>query len=94
MINFNELKKLNKEREKIKLEPYQKILELISAKIVDSSSVLNQNYCVYKVPEFVFGLPSYDLNECCQWIKKELLKNGVDKVEILEHYIMVITWKL
>lgn len=94
MINFDELKKLNKEREKLKLEPYKKILELITAKITDASSVLNQNYCVYKVPEFVFGLSSYNIDECCEWIKNELLKMGVNKVEILEHHIMVITWKL
>lgn len=92
MLNMDELKKINKKREKFKLEPYKKILEMINFKIKEASTILNQNYCIYQIPEFILGYSLYDIDECCNWLKERILKAGIEKVEILEKNIMVIKW--
>lgn len=92
MLNFNELNKLNKKRSELKLEPYNKILEMICSKIVEASTILNQQYCVYQVPEVIFGYSLYEISDCCNWLKKKLLKKGISSVDILEQNILVIKW--
>jgi len=92
MLNIKELQKLNKKREDLKLEPYTKILEIICSKIENSAKILFRNYCVYQVPELMFGYSLYDIKDCCIWLKNELLKQGVISVDIMEQNILIIKW--
>jgi len=92
MLKIDELKKLNKKREELKLEPYKKIFEMICNKIVEASSILNQEYCIYQVPEILFGYSLYEIDDCCIWLKKKILKKGISSVDILERNILVIKW--
>jgi hypothetical protein len=92
MLNIKELQKLNKKREELKLEPYKKIFTVICSKIDESAKILARNYCIYQVPELVFGYSSYNINDCCIWLKNELLNQGVVSVDIMEHNILVIKW--
>jgi len=94
MLNIKDLQKLNRERQKLKLEPYKKILEMICNKITETSTILQKTYCVFQVPEMLFGYSLYEINDCCIWLKSELLKQGVSSVDIFEHHILVIKWNL
>jgi len=94
MLNIKHLQKLNKERENFKLEPYNKILQMICNKINDTSTILQKNYCVYQIPELLFGYSLYDIDDCSKWLKIQLLKQGVTSVDILEQNILVIKWNL
>lgn len=93
MLNVEELRKYNKERKKLKLVPYNKILKMICDKIKEASIILNQNYCLFQVPEFILGCSLYEVADCCKWIKKQIIKLGIDSVDIMEHNILVIVWK-
>lgn len=92
MINIDELKMLEKERNKFKIEAYEYILTQISNKVKEYSYVLNQKYCIYQVPEFIFGYSVYNIDECCEWIIKELNKKGLTEVHKIETNILVIKW--
>ena len=92
MLSVEELRKYNKERKKLKLEPYNKILDIICNKIKETSIIVGNNYCLYQVPEVIFGYSLYDIDDCCKWLKKHILKLGIDKVEIIEKNILVIKW--
>ena len=94
MLNIKDLQKINRERQKLKLESYKKILEMICSKIKETSTILQKSYCVFQVPEILFGYTLYEINDCCLWLKTELLKQGVSSVDILEHHILVIKWSL
>ena len=92
MLNINELYSINQKREKLKLEPYKKILEMICNKIKETSVILCKDYCIYQVPEIMFGYSLYNINDCLLWLKNELLKLKIKKVDIFEHNILVIKW--
>lgn len=92
MISSLDLKKLDKERQKFKLEAFNNILIQISNKIKESSFMLAQNYCIFQVPEFMFGFSVYNVDECCEWIIEQLKKQGFTNVSLLEHNILVIKW--
>ena len=47
--------------------------------------------CLYEVPEFIIGLPVYDLNECIQYVHQRLLDQGF-QVGYLFPRILLITW--
>lgn len=92
MLNINELKKYNEEREKLKLEPYKLILDMICNKIKESSILLGHKYCIYQVPEFILGYTTYDVVECSTWLQKKLNEIGIKNVEVMENNIMLIIW--
>jgi hypothetical protein len=69
--SFADLKKHNKCKQKLKLDSYEKILLQIREKITNASTIANQDYLIYQVPEVVIGLPFYEIKECCEWLKKK-----------------------
>ena len=92
MLNIKQLQKLHSDRQKLKLEPYKKILEMICAKIVETSTILAKDYCIFEVPEIIIGYSLYEMEDCCNWLKKELIKLGINKVEKINDNILVIKW--
>lgn len=92
--SMNELKKQHKRKQELKHVAFEQILYLILRKINDISTMLSKNIYVYQVPEVLLGYPLYDIMDCCNWLKKSLLKKGVTEVEIMEPNIMVIKWDL
>jgi len=94
MLDIQELKKFNDERKKYKLEPYKIILDMICNKIKETSILLNESYCVFQVPELMIGYSLYDIDDCCKWLKKKLIKLKMDDVEIINKNILVIKWSL
>jgi hypothetical protein len=92
MINADQLKENDKLRKKFKLEPYRLILDMICNKIKESSIILGNQYCVYQVPELIFGYSTYDINDCCTWLIKKLKNRGFTDVTLLEKNILIIIW--
>ena len=69
---------------------YNEVLVLIHERIKKAS--LKEKYkIVYEVPEYLFGIPSYNLNKCLAYIIKELRINGF----LVKYYfpkILYISW--
>ena len=92
--SFADLKKQSQSKKNLKLNLYEQFLTLILKKISNVSTMLNQAHLVYQVPEAVIGHPFYEINDCCMWLKENLIKKGANEVNILESNILVITWDL
>jgi hypothetical protein len=75
MVKADELIKEQNERNERKKVTYKKIYKTIEKKITFASA--GDNYFIlYEVPEIIFGIPIYSLNEAVSYVTKKLLKNG------------------
>lgn len=48
-------------------------------------------YCFFNVPEYEFGLPKYDLKECCVYLFIALMRNGFH-VKYTSPGLLYISW--
>jgi len=91
-ININKLRSEVEAREQRKTKLYEKILDLCYKRI-SSSNQKNDNYsCTYIVPNVVFGLPLYDVNECVTFIMNKLTEKEFDIIYAFPTTIH-ISWK-
>ncbi|ADO67201.1 hypothetical protein crov168 [Cafeteria roenbergensis virus] len=74
-VNAKDLVKQQKKKDKEKNIIYKKVYERIDKKILMAS---NKNYyqCLYELPEFMLGLPLYNIDECIKYIDNILVNNG------------------
>ena len=91
-LNINKLRNDVVEREKTKINTFEKVLDICFKKILHS----NQNYsdycCTFDVPKFVFGLPLYNIIECCGFIIEKLIEKGFE-VYLAVPTTLHISWK-
>jgi len=90
MVKAEKLIKEQKEREDKKKDTFEKILLKIEKKIIMASSS-NSYITWYLVPEFIIGLPMYNLKECIDYLDKKLTKDGF-KIILYEPNIIYIDW--
>ena len=90
MINIEKLKKDAEEKKKFRKKCYKKILEMCLCKIeiVAKTDVTNT---WFEIPSFVFGFPSYKIQDASKYIMKKLEVNGF-KVFFLKPNILLINW--
>ena len=90
MVKANDLINEQQKREKIKIETFKKVFENIEKKIVLASAG-NFYYVWYEIPEFILGLPTYNLKDCQSYVKKKLEENQFEVLEY-EPNILLIKW--
>jgi hypothetical protein len=90
MVKADELIKEQKEREDKKKNTFKKILNKVEKKIIMASSA-NNYFAWYVIPEFIIGLPLYNLKECIEYVSKKIEKNGF-KTKIYEPNFLYIEW--
>jgi hypothetical protein len=74
-INAFELQKKQYNKELSRIKIYEKILEKCYYKIKSSSN--NENtYCFYVIPEYILGVPIFNLTNCVIYLIKKLRENG------------------
>ncbi len=74
-INIIDLHRKVNEKQMKKQECYNTVLEKCHRKIkVAAENQLLK--CIYEVPEFIYGIPLYDLNKCIEYLIESLSKNG------------------
>ena len=92
MINIDELHRINEQRNKNKLEIYEKILKKCHERIkFVSKTPKNNQFCFFIVPSFVYGVPIYNINECIVYVIKLLIKNGFT-VNYTHPNLIFISW--
>ncbi len=90
MLKAHELVSIQKERETNKCITYNKIYNNIEKKIKLSSDT-NYYYTWYQIPEFLIGLPFYDISDCKKYIIRILSENGF-KITSYDNNILLISW--
>lgn len=91
MLNIHKLKEKLDTKEKDKIQVYEKILKLCHNRINKSAENLEE-YSVYVVPEYYFGLPRYDVMACSDYIVNQLKLNGFNVMYTYPNFIF-ISWK-
>lgn len=91
MVKASELVKQQLDRDKLKDKIYNKIYKRIEHKIT-AASESNLYTCWYDVPEFIFNIPLYKIEDCMIYLVKQLTKNEF-KIE-RNGNILFISWKI
>ena len=89
MIDINELSKERKQLQKRKQNVYKNILKKIYNKIKLANKL--NNYCYYVIPNFVLGMPLFDVNKCSDYIYDNLVNKGF-KVTRMKYNHFMIYW--
>jgi hypothetical protein len=91
-MNINKLHKEVEERENRKYKIFDKVLDICYQKILNTNQTNNNYYCSFIVPNMVFGLPLYNVNECCSYIIDKIIEKGFD-VYLAHPTTLHISWK-
>jgi hypothetical protein len=89
-INIDELFTTINDKNQKRLENFDSILIKIHNRIKFNSQ-LEKTYCSYKIPEFIIGLPLYNINQLKKYLITSLQKNGFGIMYIEPNYIF-ISW--
>jgi hypothetical protein len=90
MVKADELIKEQKVREERKVITFEKIYKTIEKKII-LASASNYYYVWHEMPEFILGLPTYNLKSCIQYVVKKLKENNFE-CDWFTPNILLIKW--
>lgn len=92
-ISLDELYDRKREVEIYRLNVYRRILARVHTKIKMTARQKNDNgFIFYLVPEFIFGVPKYNINTCISYIIQKLEENGFI-VKYTHPNLLFISWK-
>jgi hypothetical protein len=74
-LNIYDIKKFVEEKEKRRIRVFENIYQLCLKKI-ETSVLKEDDFCLFQVPEFILGYPTYNLGHCIQYCIYILKKNG------------------
>jgi hypothetical protein len=91
-FNVNEIHKKQKEREKNRLKIYENISAKCFKKIKETS-LNEETFCFYRLPEYIPGLPLYNMTECVVFILNMLHEKGFN-ARYCDPFMVFISWTL
>ena len=92
LFSVNEIHKKQKEKEKNRLKIYENISAKCFKKIKETS-LNEETFCFYKLPEYIPGLPLYNMTECVVYILNLLHEKGF-KARYCDPFMIFISWTL
>jgi len=92
-INMDELYERKKKTEEVKIQVYNRILNRVHKKIKSISRSRNgEKFCFFLIPEFVLGIPKYDIGICTSYIIDKLIDNGF-MIKYTHPNLLFISWQ-
>ena len=92
-LDLDELFKEKKQTYEHKIKIYQKILARVHKKIKTTSRMRNsEKFSFFLIPEFILGIPRYDMAECTSFIIEKLSDNGF-MVKYTHPNLLFISWQ-
>jgi hypothetical protein len=89
-INIFELQSSVNRKKEMRVKVFSKILGKCHCKIKEAAK--NELYlCHYNVPEYVVGLPIYNISDCIEYVVGQLEENGFVVEHVYSKYI-IISW--
>ncbi len=79
-----------KQKVQNKIEVYNIILDRCYKKIRESIKK-NYTYCVFQVPDFIYGRPLYDSVHCTQYIHRKLIECSY-KINFVNQTTIIVQW--
>lgn len=92
MLNLNELYRKKEEKIKKKLEIYDNVLKKLHQRIKNVANNSIECYCFYVIPNYIFGIPNYNKNDCIKYIFNKLTQNGF-KILYTNPNLFFISWE-
>ena len=80
-LNMKELYSTINEKTLKRMEIYDDVLKKCHLRI-KYNSTLERTYCFYQIPEFIIGVPLYDINEMKTYVMNSLKNNGFELLYI------------
>jgi hypothetical protein len=90
-ISLDELYDRKREVEINRMNIYRKILNRVHNKIKTISRQKCETQLFYVVPEFIFGVPKYNVNTCISYVVEKLEENGF-LVKYTHPNLLFISW--
>jgi len=91
-VSINKLRSEVGDREQRKIKIFDKVLDLCYSKILNNNKTSDDYSCTYIVPNVVFGLPLYNVNDCTKYIMDKLVEKGFEVFFALPTTLH-ISWK-
>ncbi len=92
-LNMDDLYKQKKISEEHKIKIYQKVLARVHKKIKSTSRMRNNDkFCFFLLPEFILGVPKYDMVECTSYVIEKLIDNGF-MMKYTHPNLLFISWQ-
>ena len=91
-LNIHKLYESSRRKELSKFETFDKILKRCHNKITLYAEN-RKTECIYEVPEFIIGVPLYNIEDLKEYLMKSLKKDGFEYMYIDPNWLFV-TWEL
>ena len=92
LFSVNDIHKKQKEKEKNRLKIYDTISSKCFKKIKETSAN-EETFCFYKIPEYIPGLPLYNMTECVMFLLNILHEKGFS-ARYIDGFMIFISWNL
>ena len=80
-INITKLRNEVEVRQGRKYKTYDAVLDKCFQKILLCNKSNDDCICTYNIPPITFGLPLYDLDDCCKYVVDKLIEKGFEYME-------------
>ena len=90
LFSVNDIHKKQKEKEKNRLKIYDTISSKCFKKIKETSAN-EETFCFYKIPEYIPGLPLYNMTECVMFLLNILHEKGFS-ARYIDGFMIFISW--
>lgn len=91
MINLHKLTKPRRKRYEKQKYLFRQILKKCHSKIYLSGEQLKTE-CIFTIPQYVPGMPLFDIKECMRYIIVKLQNNKL-RVQVIQHDTISISWE-
>lgn len=91
-FSIQEIHKKQKEKEKNRLKIYENIAARCFVKIKETSAN-EETFCFFKLPEYIPGLPIYNMTECVMFVLNILKEKGFNS-RYCDPYMIFISWNI
>jgi hypothetical protein len=90
LFSIQEIHKKQKDKEKNRLKIYQSISSRCFKKIKETS-LNEETFCFFKLPEYIPGLPLYNMTECVIFLLNLLHEKGFS-ARYIDGFMIYISW--
>ena len=92
-LNLDDLYKQKKITQEHKIKIYQRVLARVHSKIKATSRMRNSDkFTFFLLPEFILGVPRYDMAECTSYVMEKLIDNGFI-IKYTHPNLLFISWQ-
>lgn len=89
-LNINDLYETINNKNKVRMEKFDMILQKIHSRIKYNAK-LEKTYCFFQIPEFIIGVPLYNVSDLRNYLINSLNKNGF-KILYVDPNWLFINW--